>query len=102
MPTQNVNLTPELDRFVKEQIASGYFNNASEVHRSALAMMAEEKKKRDLKMERLKQEIAIGVAQIEAGNTISVTSAEELRSFLDTSFSKAMDRLDAMNAERIA
>ena len=37
MPTQNVNLTPELDRFVKEAVARGEFNNASEVHRAALA-----------------------------------------------------------------
>ena len=29
MPTQNVNLTPELEGFGKSEVATGHFNNAS-------------------------------------------------------------------------
>ena len=61
MPTQNVNLTPELDRFVKEAIARGEFNNASEVHRAALATMAREHEERELRLARLRQEIQAGL-----------------------------------------
>lgn len=32
----NVSLTPELERFVREKVASGLYNNASEVVREAL------------------------------------------------------------------
>ena len=36
MPTRNVNLTAELDRFVHDKIESGRYENASEVVRAAL------------------------------------------------------------------
>lgn len=35
----NVSLTPELERFVREKVASGLYNNASEVVREALRAM---------------------------------------------------------------
>ncbi len=37
--TKNVSLTPELDRFVAEQVASGLYRSASEVVRAALRLM---------------------------------------------------------------
>lgn len=61
MPTQNVNLTPRLERFVREAVESGEFNNASEVHRAALAAMAREREERALRLERLRREIDIGM-----------------------------------------
>ena len=36
MPTRNVNLTDELDRFVRAKVESGRYENASEVVRAAL------------------------------------------------------------------
>ena len=36
MPARNVNLTDELDRFVLAKIASGRYENASEVVRAAI------------------------------------------------------------------
>ena len=36
MPTRNVNLTEELDRFVVAKVESGRYENASEVIRAAL------------------------------------------------------------------
>ncbi len=41
MPTRNINLTPALDAFVAEQLASGSYQNASEVIRAALRLMQE-------------------------------------------------------------
>lgn len=35
----NVSLTPELERYVKAKVKSGYYNNASEVVREALREM---------------------------------------------------------------
>lgn len=37
----NVSLTPRLEAFVREKIASGLYNNASEVVRDALRLMVE-------------------------------------------------------------
>jgi antitoxin ParD1/3/4 len=59
----HVSLTPELDRAVKEKVASGLYNNASEVIREALRLT-------------LKQ-AAIGFAQLEAGETVRVRSKDE-------------------------
>ena len=36
MPTRNVNLTDELDRFVLAKVKTGRYENASEVIRTAL------------------------------------------------------------------
>jgi hypothetical protein len=40
MPTRNVNLTDELDRFVLTKVESGRYENASEVVRDALHLPA--------------------------------------------------------------
>ena len=71
MSTQNVNLTPELDRFVRQVVESGEFNNASEVHRAALAALAREREERELRVARLRQEIQTGLdsgAPVEIGD----------------------------------
>jgi len=69
----NVSLTPELERFVKEKVASGLYNNASEVIREALRLTA----KIEAENEWLKREAAIGFAQLEAGETVRVNGKKE-------------------------
>lgn len=61
MPTQNVNLTPQLDRFVKRIVKSGEFNSVSEVHRAALSAMVREREERALRLARLRKEIQVGL-----------------------------------------
>ena len=41
LETVQINLTPELDRLVKEKVASGLYENPSEVVREALRLMLE-------------------------------------------------------------
>ena len=61
MPRQNVNLTPQLDRFVKRIVKSGEFNSVSEVHRAALSAMVREREERALRLARLRKEIQVGL-----------------------------------------
>ncbi len=42
--TMNVSLTPELQRYVAERIASGRYRTASEVVRAALRLLEKEEK----------------------------------------------------------
>ncbi|MBF0181429.1 MAG: type II toxin-antitoxin system ParD family antitoxin [Magnetococcales bacterium] len=42
----NVHLTPELESFARNCVASGRFNNVSEVVRSALRMLQEREERR--------------------------------------------------------
>lgn len=95
MPTQTVNLTPELDRFVKEEVASGHFNNASEVHRAALAEMAREKEERELRLARLRGEIQRGIEDVEAGRVQKLEGSDGIGTMMDACFEKALVRLDS-------
>jgi putative addiction module CopG family antidote len=60
MPRQSVNLRPALEAFVKKQVSLGHFNNASEVHRSALSAMALQEEERALRLKQLRREIQVG------------------------------------------
>ena len=99
MPTQNVNLTSELDRFVKDEVASGHFNNASEVHRAALSAMAREREERAVRLERLRNEIQKGLDSSKAGRSVEIHGPAELDAMLEGCFERAMRRLEAEDAE---
>lgn len=40
-PTRNIALTPVLEEFIREQVASGHYSNASEVVRAGLRLLIE-------------------------------------------------------------
>ena len=60
----NVSLTPELEKFVADKVASGWFKNASEVVRQSLREMKEQD---DKCMEKVREDIEIGWQQARAG-----------------------------------
>ena len=62
MPTRNVNLTPELDRFIASRVESGLYANASEVMRAAVRLLEREEKEYEEKMAALRKAIAEGDA----------------------------------------
>jgi antitoxin ParD1/3/4 len=62
MPTRNVNLTQELDRFVLSRVESGRFENASEVVRAALRTLEREERLYEAKLEALRAAIDEGDA----------------------------------------
>ena len=64
----NVNLTPRLEAMVQQKVASGLYNNASEVVREALRLLEE----RD-RLARLRAAIAVGDAQIARGDVAEWT-----------------------------
>ncbi|HXQ11763.1 MAG TPA: type II toxin-antitoxin system ParD family antitoxin [Caulobacteraceae bacterium] len=67
----NVHLTPELERFAKECVAEGRYNNVSEVVRSGLRLLqdAEERKRKFMAM------IHEVEAEVEAGGWVSADDA---------------------------
>jgi putative addiction module CopG family antidote len=54
MPTRNVNLTDELDRFVLAKVKSGRYENASEVVRAALTTFEREEQRQEAKLTALR------------------------------------------------
>jgi antitoxin ParD1/3/4 len=72
----NVSLTPELERRIKAKVATGHYNNASEVIREALR----EAFRRDQESEWLRREAAIGFAQLVAGQVVRIDSKDQFMS----------------------
>jgi len=69
MPTRNVNLTAELDRFVATKVKSGRYENASEVVRAGLRTLEREEQHYEAKLARLRAAIDEGDASgIAEGN----------------------------------
>jgi len=66
MPTRNVNLTEELDRFVASRVEGGLYANASEVMRSALRLLEREEREYEEKLAALRAAIAEGDASGDA------------------------------------
>ena len=71
----NISLTPELESAVKSKVASGLYNNASEVIREALRQSL----LREQENQWLAREAAIGFAQLEAGQTVEVQSEQHFK-----------------------
>lgn len=56
----HVSLTPRLEELVRQKVESGLYNNASEVIREALRLMAEQDEVYHLKLARLRHELQAG------------------------------------------
>ena len=79
----HISLTPELESRVKAKVATGYYNNASEVIREALRFMeVHEDWIHEIKLTQLREQLQIGVGQLDGGKGIAIES----RSALDTLF----------------
>ena len=72
MPTRNVSLTVELDRFVASKIEAGRYENASEVVRAALRTLDREEREFEVKLAALRTAIDEGDASgIAKGNSFA-------------------------------
>ena len=60
----NVTLTPELEQIVSQKVASGLYNPAHEVIREALRLLEHQDELLGTRLEELRNEINIGLAQL--------------------------------------
>jgi antitoxin ParD1/3/4 len=65
--TLNINLTPQLEDMVRQKVASGLYNSASEVVREALRLMEAQDQLRAVQLEQLRQDIREGLESGSAG-----------------------------------
>ena len=63
----NVVLTPDIEKFFKEQIESGNYQDALAVIREGLQLLAERERIYKGKFQQLKQEVEIGIEALEGG-----------------------------------
>jgi antitoxin ParD1/3/4 len=66
----NVSLTPELDRFVQNRVATGRYQTASEVIREGLRLLEQQERDRDAAFEALKGKLKRAAAQAERGELV--------------------------------
>ena len=79
MPTRNVNLTDELDRFVVAKVESGRYENASEVVRAALRSLEREEQRHEAKLAVLRAAIDAGDASDIADGNVFERVREKLK-----------------------
>jgi antitoxin ParD1/3/4 len=61
MPTRNINLTPELSRFVSDRVRKGRYANASEVVRAGLRALQQDEAEDRAKVDALRAAVAEGM-----------------------------------------
>lgn len=66
----NVSLTKELEEFVASRIESGRYLSASEVVRAGLRLLEHEEELLELQRAELRKAIAVGVSQLDGGESI--------------------------------
>ncbi|WP_299402139.1 type II toxin-antitoxin system ParD family antitoxin [Acaryochloris sp. IP29b_bin.148] len=62
----NVDLKPEQEQFVQQQLDKGRFSNVDELISTALALLSEQEQR----LEALHQQIKIGTEQIQQGKVV--------------------------------
>lgn len=81
MPTRNVVLSEAQQQLVETLVQSGRYQNASEVLREGLRLIAERERREDAKLEALRQSARLGWADVSAGRYADVAD-DQLEDFI--------------------
>jgi antitoxin ParD1/3/4 len=80
----HVSLTTELESRVRAKVESGLYNNASEVIREALRFMdTHEDWIHEVKLAQLREQLKVGIDQLDRGEGIAIESKTALDSLFD-------------------
>ena len=76
MPTRNISLTPEQDKFIEKAVKSGEYQNASEAVRDALRALQQRRREDALKLKALRTQIKAGVDALERGEFTDIAETD--------------------------
>lgn len=80
----HISLTPELEARIKAKVETGLYNNASEVIREALRFLeTHEDWIHEIKLARLREQLNVGVDQLDRGEGLTVESKSALDILFD-------------------
>ena len=82
MPTRNVVLTDRQARILERLVASGRYQNASEVLREGLRLIESRDAEEQARLEALRAAVRVGIDDIEAGRHLTFASPAALRRHL--------------------
>ena len=92
MPTRNVVLTDSQAKFVEQMVASGHYQNASEVLREGLRLVQAREAEQAAKLAALRESVAVGIADMEAGRYTTFNDAKSLRTHIDAIAKRVRDK----------
>ncbi len=95
----NVSLTPVLEELVQRKVATGLYSSASEVVREALRVLEERDELRKTRLETLRNDIGVGLAQLERGE-MTEHDDRSLKSVASDIKAKGRKRLSAKQKHR--
>lgn len=89
----HISLTPEFEKIVKEKVASGLYNNTSEVIREALRFMkTNEELIYQMKLDSLRSKLAEGERDLETGHYTEL-ERKEIGPFFQATKKRARARI---------
>ena len=83
MPTRNVVLTDQQEKIIQTLVASGQYQNASEVLREGLRLLARVEAQERVKLEALREAAGLGFGAIDRGEFKEFDDTRDLEDYLN-------------------
>ena len=83
MPTRNVVLTDQQSQLVDELVREGRYQNANEVLREGLRLLADRRARQDAELDDIRSGVLRGLDQADAGKFATGTGEEAVRRTFD-------------------
>lgn len=100
MPTRNVVLTDHQSELIERLVASGRYQNASEVLREGLRLIERRDAEDEARLKALRAAVQVGIDDIEAGRYQDFDSADALADYLERMTDEALSERGAQQATR--
>jgi antitoxin ParD1/3/4 len=82
MPTRNVVLSEQQEKIIQDLVSSGQYQNASEVLREGLRLLARREAEEKAKLHALREAARIGFGALDRGEFKEFANADDLRRYL--------------------
>ena len=93
MPTRNVVLTEHQSNLIARLVASGHYQNASEVMREGLRLIERQESENAIRLQAMREAAEAGIADIAAGRFRTFDTADSLRDHLSEIVTEALTDL---------
>ncbi len=90
MPTRNVVITDHQAELIDRLVASGRYQNASEVLRAGLRAVEQDEVEHEAKLAALRAAVQVGIDDLEAGAIVEMSSDAEISAWVAGSFEEAI------------
>ena len=92
MPTRNVVLTDHQEKLIEGLVASGRYQNASEVLREGLRLIEARDAEERARLEALRKAVQVGIDDMQAGRLRSFDTPADLRRHLEAVTAAALGK----------